>query len=391
MPLALVALMISAFGIGTTEFVINGLLPDLSAEFGVSIPTAGLLVSGYAFGVFVGAPVLTILGNRLSRKKMLLLLMVVFIAGNLLSALATSYGALMAGRIVSSFAHGAFFGVGSVVAANLVAPQKRAQAIAMMFTGLTVANVVGVPVGTLLGQNLGWQSAFWAVVAIGVVGLIGVAALVPADRPDAERPALRTEFRVFRRPQVWMALGMTVLGFAPAFTVLTFIAPMATEVAGFSESAVPILVGLFGVGVVAGNLVGARLADRALMPSLYAILVALIVISVAFLFAAHSQVAFVIAILAFGVAAFATVPPLQTRVLDKAEGAPTLASAVNIGAFNLGNAIGPFLGGVVIDAGLGYTATAWVAALLGVAGLALALVSGAMDRRSARLPEPALV
>lgn len=391
MPLALVALMISAFGIGTTEFVINGLLPDLSAEFGVSIPTAGLLVSGYAFGVFVGAPLLTVLGNRLSRKKMLLLLMVVFIAGNLLSALATSYGTLMAGRIVSSFAHGAFFGVGSVVAANLVAPQKRAQAIALMFTGLTVANVVGVPVGTLLGQNLGWQSAFWAVVGIGVIGLVGVAALVPADRSDAERPALRTEFRVFRRPQVWMALGMTVLGFAPAFTVLTFIAPMATEVAGFSESAVPILVGLFGVGVVAGNLIGARLADRALMPSLYAILIGLIVISVAFLAAAHNQVAFVIAILAFGVAAFATVPPLQTRVLDKADGAPTLASAVNIGAFNLGNAIGPFLGGVVIDAGFGYTATAWVAALLGVAGLGVALASGAMDRKSARLPEPALV
>ena len=391
MPLALVALMISAFGIGTTEFVINGLLPDLSAEFGVSIPTAGLLVSGYAFGVFVGAPLLTVLGNRLSRKKMLLLLMVVFIAGNLLSAVAASYGALMAGRIVSSFAHGAFFGVGSVVAANLVAPQKRAQAIALMFTGLTVANVVGVPVGTLLGQNLGWQSAFWAVVGIGVIGLIGVATLVPADRADAERPALRTEFRVFRRPQVWMALGMTVLGFAPAFTVLTFIAPMATEVAGFSESAVPILVGLFGIGVVAGNLIGARLADRALMPSLYAILIGLIVISVAFLVAAHNQVAFVIAILAFGVAAFATVPPLQTRVLDKAEGAPTLASAVNIGAFNLGNAIGPFLGGVVIDAGFGYTATAWVAALLGVAGLGVALASGAMDRRGARLPEPALV
>jgi len=391
MPLALVALMISAFGIGTTEFVINGLLPDLSAEFGVSIPTAGLLVSGYAFGVFVGAPLLTVLGNRLSRKKMLLLLMVVFIAGNLLSAVAASYGALMAGRIVSSFAHGAFFGVGSVVAANLVAPQKRAQAIALMFTGLTVANVVGVPVGTLLGQNLGWQSAFWAVVGIGVIGLIGVATLVPADRADAERPALRTEFRVFRRPQVWMALGMTVLGFAPAFTVLTFIAPMATEVAGFSDSAVPILVGLFGIGVVAGNLIGARLADRALMPSLYAILIGLIVISVAFLVAAHNQVAFVIAILAFGVAAFATVPPLQTRVLDKAEGAPTLASAVNIGAFNLGNAIGPFLGGVVIDAGFGYTATAWVAALLGVAGLGVALASGAMDRRGARLPEPALV
>lgn len=386
MPLALVALMISAFGIGTTEFIINGLLPDLAAEFGVSIPTAGLLVSGYAFGVFVGAPLLTILGNRLSRKKMLLLLMVVFIAGNLLAAVATTYEVLMIARIVSSFAHGAFFGVGAVVAAGLVAPGKRASAIAMMFTGLTVANVVGVPAGTLLGQRFGWQSAFWAVVGIGVIGLIGVATLVPADRPGAERPNLRSELTVFRRPQVWLALAVTVLGFAPAFTVLTFIAPMATEVAGYPEGAVPLLVGLFGVGVVAGNLIGARFADRALMPSLYVILAALIAISVTFTVAAHNRLAFAVAVVAFGIAAFATVPPMQTRVLDKAAGAPTLASAVNIGAFNLGNAIGPFLGGLVIEAGLGYTSTAWVAAALGVAGLAVALVSGAMDRRSALRP-----
>ncbi|GLZ78678.1 MFS transporter [Actinorhabdospora filicis] len=381
MPLALLALMISAFGIGTTEFVINGLLPDLSAEFGVSIPTAGLLVSGYALGVFIGAPVLTILGNRLARKKMLLLLMGIFIAGNIVSALAGSYGVLMAGRIVSSFAHGAFFGVGSVVAAGLVAPDRRARAIAMMFTGLTLANVLGVPLGTLLGQAFGWQSAFWAVVAIGVVAFLGVLALVPADGAGSELPSLREEMKVFRRGQVWMALLMTVLGFAPAFTVLTFIAPMATEVAGFGEGAVPVLVGLFGVGVVVGNLIGARFADRALMPSLYAILAVLIAVSLLFLPAAHSKAGLVAAILGFGVVSFATVAPLQTRVLDQAAGAPTLASAVNIGAFNLGNALGAFLGGTVIDAGLGYTATGWVAALLGAGGLAVALASGAMDRR----------
>ncbi|MFG3435890.1 MFS transporter [Nonomuraea sp. NPDC047897] len=384
MPLALFALAISAFGIGTTEFIINGLLPELAADFGVTIPVAGLLVSGYALGVAVGGPPLTMLGGRLSRKTMLLALMVLFIAGNLLSALAPSYGVLMAGRILAAFAHGAYFGVGSVVAADLVAPQKRASAIALMFTGLTLANVLGVPLGTWIGQVFGWQATFWAVVAIGLVGLIGVVALVPRQ-PRPTGGVLR-ELATFRKGGVWLALLMTVFGFAPVFAVITFIAPMMTGVGGFSSATVPVVMALFGVGLVVGNLVGGRLADRAVMPAIYGSVGLLTVLAAVLAVVAGNQIAFVVVITLFGVAGFATVPPLQTRVLDAASGAPTLASAANIGAFNVGNAIGSFAAGLTIDAGLGYAAPAWTAALLGVVGLAMAGLASLQVRRDAGTP-----
>ncbi|MEV4220076.1 MFS transporter [Nonomuraea sp. NPDC049725] len=381
MPLALFALAISAFGIGTTEFIINGLLPELAGDFGVTIPAAGLLVSGYALGVAVGGPPLTMLGGRLSRKTMLLALMVLFIAGNLLSALAPSYGTLMVGRFLAAFAHGAYFGVGSVVAADLVAPRKRASAIALMFTGLTLANVLGVPLGTWIGQAFGWRATFWVVVVIGVVGLAGVLALVPAQ-PRPTGGVLR-ELATFRKGGVWLALAMTVFGFAPVFAVITFISPIMTGVGGFSPGAVPIVMALFGVGLVIGNLIGGRLADRAVMPSIYGSVALLTLLAVVVALVAGHQVAFVVAITLFGVAAFATVPPLQTRVLDAAAGAPTLASAANIGAFNLGNAIGSFAAGLTIDAGLGYTAPAWTAAGLGVVGLAVAALAGLQARQRA--------
>ncbi|MEU0565537.1 MFS transporter [Nonomuraea sp. NPDC005983] len=385
MPLALFALAISAFGIGTTEFIINGLLPELAADFDVTIPAAGLLVSGYALGVAVGGPPLTMLGGRLSRKTMLLSLMVLFIAGNLLSALAPTYGVLMVGRFLAAFSHGAYFGVGSVVAADLVAPQKRASAIALMFTGLTLANVLGVPLGTWIGQAFGWRATFWVVVVIGVVGLIGVLALVPAQ-PRPESGGLLRELGTFRKGGVWLALAMTVFGFAPVFAVITFIAPIMTGVGGFSPGAVPVVMALFGVGLVVGNLIGGRLADRAVMPAIYGSVGLLTLLAVAVALLAGSQVAFVVAITLFGVAAFATVPPLQTRVLDAAAGAPTLASAANIGAFNLGNAIGSFAAGLTIDAGFGYTAPAWSAALLGLAGLAVAGLAGVQFRRHRAVP-----
>ncbi|MCO5998867.1 MFS transporter [Actinoallomurus rhizosphaericola] len=382
MPIALLALAIGGFGIGTTEFVISGLLPDLSADLHVSIPTAGLLVSGYAFGVVVGAPLLTALGSRISRKTMLVSLMALFTVGNLLCAVAPTYGVLMVARLVTAFAHGAYFGIGSVVAADLVRPEKRAGAIAMMFTGLTVANVLGVPGGTALGQALGWRSTFWVVAAIGLVALAGIATLVPArPRPSADT-GLRGELSVFRHGQVWLALAMTALGWAPVFTVITYVAPLATRVTGFSSGAVPILMVLFGVGMVAGNALGGRLADRALMPSLYGILAAVIAVSLLLFFVVHGKVAVVVVMLLLGVVGSATIAPLQTRVLDKAAGAPTMASAANIAAFNLGNTVGPFLGGLAIDAGLGYASTTWIAALIGAAGLAVALVSGALDRRA---------
>ena len=381
MPAALLALAISAFGIGTTEFVIMGLLPEVATDFGVSIPSAGLLISGYALGVVVGAPVLTALASRVPRKTVLVALMGLFIAGNVLSALAPSYGLLMTGRVVAALSHGAFFGVGSVVAASLVAPAKQASAIALMFTGLTVANVLGVPAGTALGQAFGWRSTFWVVSALGVAGAIGILALVPHQKPDPNA-GLRGELAVFRRPQVWLALAMTALGFAGVFASFTYIAPMMTEVAGFSSGAVTWLLVLFGAGLFAGNLLGGRAADRKLMPSLYVILAALALVLVAFVFTAHAQVPAAITIALFGAAGFATVPPLQARVMAKAEGAPALASAANIAAFNLGNAGGAWLGGQAIESGLGYTAPNWIGAVLAAAGLAVAVVSGLLDRKT---------
>lgn len=380
MPAALLALAIGAFGIGTTEFVIMGLLPEVATDFGVSIPSAGLLISGYALGVVVGAPLLTAIGSKVSRKTVLIALMGVFIAGNLLSALAPSYGVLMTGRIVAALSHGAFFGVGSVVAASLVPKAKQASAIALMFTGLTVANVLGVPGGTALGQQFGWRSTFWAVTALGVIGLLGIVFLVPRQ-DTTEGPGLRSELAVFKNLQVWLALAMTALGFAGVFASFTYIAPMMTEVAGFSAGAVTWLLVLFGGGLVVGNLLGGKAADRSLMPSLYLILTLLAAVLVVFVFTAHAKLPSAVTIALFGAAGFATVAPLQKRVMDKATGAPALASAANIAAFNLGNAAGAYLGGLTIEHGLGYTAPNWVGAALAVTGLLVALVSGLLDRR----------
>ncbi|WP_030259540.1 MFS transporter [Streptomyces violens] len=384
MPLALLALAIGAFGIGTTEFVIMGLLPEVAADFGVSIPTAGFLTTGYALGVVVGAPLLAVLGARVSRKRMLMLLMGLFIAGNLVSAVAPVFGVMLAGRVIASLAHGAFFGIGSIVAAGLVAPHKKAGAIAMMFTGLTVANVVGVPAGTFIGQSVGWRATFFIVAALGVLGLLGIAALVPADRREAgapQRTHLRGELAAFRNPQVLLAMAMTVLGFGGVFAAITYIAPMMTEAAGYADGSVTWLLVLFGIGMVAGNLIGGKFADRALMPMLYVALAALAVVLGTFTFTAYDKVAAAVAIPLIGAFGFATVPPLQKRVLDQTADAPTLASAVNIGAFNLGNAIAAWLGGLVISAGLGVTAPNWVGALLAASALVLAFWSAALERR----------
>ncbi|MBW5421938.1 MFS transporter [Streptomyces sp. BG9H] len=389
MPLALLALAIGAFGIGTTEFVIMGLLPEVAGDFGVSIPTAGFLVTGYALGVVLGAPLMTVLGTKISRKRMLMLLMGLFIAGNLLSAVAPVFGVMLAGRVVASLAHGAFFGIGSVVAAELVAPEKKAGAIAMMFTGLTVANVVGVPLGTFVGQTLGWRMTFTIVAALGVLGLAGVAKLVP-DLPKPEGVRLRHELAAFRNVQVLLAMAMTVLGFGGVFAAVTYLAPMMTDVAGYADSSVTWLLVLFGVGMVAGNLIGGKFADRALMPLLYISLGALAVVLALFTLTAHNKIAAAVTIALVGALGFATVPPLQKRVLDQASGAPTLASAVNIGAFNLGNALAAWLGGIVIAAGLGYTAPNWVGAALAASALVLAILSAALERRSGRTA-PSLV
>jgi MFS transporter, DHA1 family, inner membrane transport protein len=387
MPLALLALAIGAFGIGTTEFVIMGLLPDVAADFQVSIPTAGFLVTGYALGVVLGAPLMTVLGTRVTRKRALMLLMGLFIVGNVVSALAPVFGVMLAGRVIASLAHGAFFGIGSVVAAGLVAPEKKAGAIAMMFTGLTVANVVGVPLGTFIGQSVGWRTTFFVVAGLGVLGLLGVAKLVP-EQPVPEGVRLRDELAAFRNGQVLLAMAMTVLGFGGVFAAITYITPMMTEIAGYSSSSVTWLLVLFGLGMVGGNLIGGKFADRHLMPMLYVSLGALAVVLALFSLTAHNKIAAAVTIVLIGGLGFATVPPLQKRVLDQAAGAPTLASAVNIGAFNLGNALAAWLGGIVIAAGLGYTAPNWVGAALAASALVLALVSSSLERRAATRSRP---
>ncbi|MFE3328724.1 MFS transporter [Streptomyces sp. NPDC059176] len=381
MPLALLALALGAFGIGTTEFVIMGLLPEVADDFQVSIPTAGYLVTGYALGVVFGAPLMTVLGTKVPRKRMLVLLMGLFVAGNVLSAAAPVFGAMLAGRVVASLAHGAFFGIGSVVAADMVAPGKKAGAISMMFTGLTVANVVGVPLGTFIGQSIGWRTTFVVVAGLGMLGLAGVVKLVP-EQPKPVGVRLRHEVAVFRNVQVLLAMAMTVLGFGGVFAAITYITPMMTEVAGFADSSVTWLLVLFGLGMVAGNLIGGRFADRSLMPLLYVSLGALALVLGLFTMTAHHKIAAAVTIGLVGALGFATVPPLQKRVLDQASGAPTLASAVNIGAFNLGNALSAWLGGIVITAGLGLTAPNWVGALLATSALGLAVLSASLERGS---------
>ncbi|MGW0022109.1 MFS transporter [Rhodococcus sp. NPDC003382] len=391
MPLALLALAVGAFGIGTTEFVIMGLLPQVGTDLGVSVPTAGYLVTGYALGVVIGAPIMTVLGTKISRKNMLMLLMGLFILGNIISAAAPVFAVMLIGRVVASLAHGAFFGIGSVVAAELVAPQRKAAAISLMFTGLTVANVVGVPMGTLVGHTAGWRMTFLVVAALGAVGLAGVAKLVP-DLPKPPGVQLRHEIAAFENIQVVLAMTMTVLGFGGVFAAITYIAPMLTEVGNFADSSLTWLMAAFGTGMVVGNLVGGHFADRKLMPMLYTALAGLALVLGLFTFLASDKAASVVAVFLIGALGFATVPPLQKHVLDHAHGAPTLASAANIGAFNLGNALAAWLGGLVISAGLGYTAPNAVGAILAASALVPAVISHRLQRRSARAtatPAPA--
>ncbi len=383
MPIALLALTAGAFGIGTTEFVIMGLLMQVSTDLQVSITAAGLLISGYALGVAVGAPVLTIATRKLPRKTVLLALMAIFTLGNLACALAPNYEMLMAARVITSLAHGTFFGVGSVVATGLVAPERRASAIAIMFTGLTAATLLGVPAGAWLGLQLGWRSTFWAVTLIGVLAFVVLAAFVPRMKGEAKPAPLREEIAVLARPQVLLGLAMTVLGFAGVFVVYTYIQPLLTQVTGLSESAVSPVLLVFGGGLAVGNILGGKLADRAPMAAVLGTLVALAVVLGAMQFTIGTPFTAVVFVGLLGVASFATVAPMQLRVLEKASGAgQNLASSLNIAAFNLGNALGAWVGGVTIDHGPGLRALGWVAALLTLVGLAIALWSRALDRRA---------
>jgi DHA1 family inner membrane transport protein len=383
MSLPLLALALASFGIGTTEFVIMGLLPEVASDLGVTIPAAGLLVSGYALGVVVGAPILAALTSRLARKTTLLVLMGMFALGNLCCALAPSYGALMAARVATAFCHGTFFGIASVVAADLVAPNRRAHAIALMFAGLTLANVLGVPAGTALGQLAGWRTTFACVVAIGLVAEAAIAIWVPSTGP-AEGVSFVDEMRVLGRPQVLLAMAISILVSASLFTVFTYIAPILREVTGVSPRGVTAILVLFGAGLTVGNLAGGRLADWKLMPTVMGTLVLVIAIVMLFSVTSRAVVPAAITIFVWGVGAFAVVPPLQMRVVDEARGAPNLAAILNQGAFNLGNATGAWLGGILIAAGMPYTSIPFAGAALAGLALVLTIVSVLLEQNGRR-------
>ncbi|WP_314427213.1 MFS transporter [uncultured Microbacterium sp.] len=390
MPLGLIALAIGAFGIGLTEFVIMGLLPEVATDFAVSEATAGWLISGYALSVVVGALGLTAATTRLPRKPVLLGLVVLFVVGNAITALAPDYTVAMVGRIIAALCHGAFFGIGAVVAADLVAPEKKARAIAIMFTGLTAANVFGVPFGTFLGQQFGWRSTFWVISAIGVVAFAGIAVLVTAPKTTGAQVSLRSELRAFRSVQVWLSLIVTALAFGGMFGAFTYIAYTLTGVTGFADAAVPWLLVLFGIGLVAGNAIGGRLADRSIDRTLLAFIAALIVVLVLFGFFAGSQPVTIAILVLMGAFGFGTVPGLQSRIMHYAGGAPTLASGANIGAFNVGNALGAWAGGLGIAAGLGYTSPIWIGAVITASALVVMIVAVVTARRSAPTPTETL-
>ncbi|GAA3065815.1 MFS transporter [Streptomyces glomeratus] len=388
MPLALLALAVGAFGIGTTEFVMMGLLPDVADDLHISIPTAGHLVSAYALGVVIGAPLLAALTARLSRRTVLIGLMALFVVGNALSALAPGYDWLLAARFLSGLPHGAFFGVGAVVATGLVTPERKARSVSLMFMGLTVANIAGVPVATLMGQHLGWRATFLGVSAIGVAAIVSLSLLIPRDHTHAPAGGLRGELAALRSLPVWLALGTTVAGFGALFAAYSYIAPMLTDAAGYADASVTLLLALFGVGATIGNLVGGRLADHSLRGTLFGGLIALAAVLGLFPLLMNAEWSAALAVALLGTAAFVTGSPLQLMVMEKASAAPSLASSANQAAFNLANAGGAWIGGLALAAGLGVTSPALTGAGLAVLGLAVAAVAYAVDRgRSA--PRPA--
>jgi DHA1 family inner membrane transport protein len=366
----LVALAIGAFGIGTTEFSPMGLLPVIAQGVDVSIPTAGLLVSAYAIGVMVGAPVMTLVFSRFGKRTALMLLMGIFTLGNLLSALAPGYTTLLLARLVTSLNHGAFFGLGAVVAASVVAPGRQASAVATMFMGLTIANIGGVPAATWLGQQIGWRMAFAGTAVLGLVAIAALWFALPKGAPG-QRPDVRRELKVLIRPEVLIAMATTVMGASAMFTLYTYVAPMLAELTGADGAFVTLALVLIGLGFTIGNWLGGRIADWSLDGATAIFLAVLAAMMLVMPMVIGTRTGAGIALLIWGAAAFAVVPPVQMRVMQAASEAPGLASSINIGAFNLGNAIGAAVGGAVISLGLGYAAVPVSGGLLAAAGLGL--------------------
>ncbi len=372
MSLALIVLSLSAFAIGTTEFVIMGLLPDVARDLSVTIPMAGWLVTGYALSVAVGAPLMAVATARLERRQALRLLMMIFILGNVLCALAASYGLLMLARVVTALCHGAFFGIGSVVATSVVPADRRASAIAIMFTGLTLANILGVPLGTALGQEFGWRMTFWAVSVIGVLALAGLMISLPEDA-QGERETLRSEMTVLRHREVWRAFAMTVAFSAAMFTTFTYIAPFLEDLTGLLPRGVTASLFLIGVGLTIGNVIGGRFADKRLQATLVGGFVAIAAASLLLSVFATMMIPTEILLFLWGCVTFALVPALQVNVMKRGHEAPNLVSIMNIGAFNIGNALGAWTGGAVLDAEFGLQSVPVAAVVWAVVGAMLSV------------------
>ncbi len=381
--LAVFALALGGFGIGTTEFVAMGLLPDIATGFGITEPTAGHVISAYALGVVVGAPVIAALTARWPRKALLLTLMAVFTLGNVASMLAPTYATLVAARFVTGLPHGAFFGIAALAAAHLMGPQNRAKAVAYVLCGLTVATVLGVPLASWLGQALGWRSAFGLVVGVGLVTLAAQWAWLPEQLRAMQVTSPLTELGALRRPQVWLAVLVGMIGFGGMFAVYTYISTTMTDVTGLPRSLVPVALMVFGLGMVVGNLIGGRLADISVVRALYLALGSLAVLLAAFSLGSHSPWTALPLLFGVGVAGSAVGPALQTRLMDVAHDAQALAAALNHSALNVGNATGAWVGGLVIAAGFGYTAPAAAGAALAVGGLLVFTVSVALQQRTA--------
>ncbi|WP_435829627.1 MFS transporter [Nocardia neocaledoniensis] len=382
---AMLALALGGFGIGTTEFVTMGLLPDIAADFGISEPTAGHAVSAYALGVVVGAPLIAALAARVPRKKLLIALMVAFTIGNAATVLAPTFGTLTLARFVSGLPHGAYFGVASLAAATLAPVGQRAKAVAAVMLGLSVANVIGVPGATWLGQHLGWRDAYVVVAVIGVATVAALWRFVP-DLSGMKVTNPITELGALRRPQVLLTLAVGAIGFGGMFAVYTYIATTMTDVAGMPIGAVPVVLALFGLGMIAGNILGGVLADRGVDRSIFAALLAMVVILAGFVLAAHNPITAAVGAFLVGASGAALAPGLQTRLMDVAADAQTLAAALNHAALNMANAAGAWLGGLVIAAGFGYTAPALVGALLAILGVLLFTVTVWLQRAPHNTP-----
>ena len=379
--LAVLALALGGFGIGTTEFVAMGLLPDIAASLHITEPTAGHVISSYALGVVIGAPLIAAFAARVPRKTLLLVLMAVFTVGNLASVVAPSYETLILARFVAGLPHGAYFGVAALVAAHLMGPQNRAKAVAHVMCGLTVATVVGVPIASWLGQTLGWRSAFGLVVAVGLGTLAALSLWLPAQLRSMQVTSPVTELGALKRLQVWLALLVGMIGFGGMFAVYTYISTTMTDVAGLPRPLIPVALMMFGVGMVVGNLVGGRLADQSVIRALYLSLSALGIVLALFVLASHNSWTALLVLFGIGAAGSAVAPALQTRLMDVAHDAQTLAAALNHSSLNIGNATGAWVGGLVIATGYGYTAPAAAGALLAAAGLLVLTVSVLVQRR----------